>query len=574
MKSDKEVNEQVDEENQTQEGRAKKGTSNAKNYTSRCTGLGLHKIFAALPEEENGALRATCIAPLLLIDPIATMSTLVVEIFDRHLGNMKFQFGEMIIQMKPIHVYLILGLRVSPIANEFLFVDPEHMTNFRRRRFPKKKNTYGLKEIDDALKQVKLERHQEDVLRLNLLKIILSFILPNKGRNIWVKYVDLIDDLQRFNRFPWVVAPVIGSSSSATEIRVVVVRVCSQLEDHGKMLLKLDDHGKMLHTQGKMLERISMSTVEDSTLPLGDTLLLGQYQFSTPEKTTKRKREGGNEKEYGKMKKAELRIKKGKGEWQKKAEEADAPNKKEKVKGPKKEALTDEQFDLVPLIQLKGLIPKIPKKGLANKVPRKRRVQFPELHNIQSTTKNLLKQVAPRKILEVANALMVDDDVEVGREVNFNTISSEYGGDLLDLKKGEEKDNYNKKNVKEKVKSKEEEVQETMVVAEVAKADIVFFNQKEVVGEAYQASADQTTAVFVEEQTLEVNKTEDEASQTKESKEEMFEGKDDDDGNLQNKPDPEQVIKQMAVDQTNLVLMESEVDVTLKKRSLMCTLKP
>ncbi|KAF6138970.1 hypothetical protein GIB67_010696 [Kingdonia uniflora] len=77
------------------------------------------------------------------------------------------------------------------------------MTNFRMRQFPTKKNTYGLKEIGDALKQAKLERYSEDVLRLNLLKIILSFLLPNKGRNVWVNYVDLVDDLQQFNRFPW-----------------------------------------------------------------------------------------------------------------------------------------------------------------------------------------------------------------------------------------------------------------------------------------------------------------------------------------------------------------------------------
>ncbi|KAF6145771.1 hypothetical protein GIB67_016220 [Kingdonia uniflora] len=102
-------------------------------------------MFAALPEEEKGVLRATCFVPLLVIDPIAMMSTLVVEIFDRHLGNMKFQFWETIIQMKPIHVCLILGIRVSLITNEFLFADPEHMTNFRMRRFPKKKNTYGLR---------------------------------------------------------------------------------------------------------------------------------------------------------------------------------------------------------------------------------------------------------------------------------------------------------------------------------------------------------------------------------------------------------------------------------------------
>ncbi|KAF6151672.1 hypothetical protein GIB67_043079 [Kingdonia uniflora] len=105
--------------------------------------------------------------------------------------------------MKSIHVCQILGLRVSPIINDFLFADPEHMANFRMRRFPKNKNTYGLKEIDDALKQAKLERHQEDVLRLNLLKIILYFLLLNKGRNVWVKYVDLVDDLQQFNIFPW-----------------------------------------------------------------------------------------------------------------------------------------------------------------------------------------------------------------------------------------------------------------------------------------------------------------------------------------------------------------------------------
>ncbi|KAF6166382.1 hypothetical protein GIB67_034933 [Kingdonia uniflora] len=105
--------------------------------------------------------------------------------------------------MKPIHVCLILGIRVSPIANEFLFVDPKHMKNLRMRRFPKKKNTYGLKEIVDALKQTKLERHQEDVLRLNLLRIILSFFLPNKGRNVEVRYVDLVDNLDQFNKFPW-----------------------------------------------------------------------------------------------------------------------------------------------------------------------------------------------------------------------------------------------------------------------------------------------------------------------------------------------------------------------------------
>ncbi|KAF6145768.1 hypothetical protein GIB67_016217 [Kingdonia uniflora] len=176
-----------------------------------------------------------------------------------------------------------------------------------------------------------------------------------------------------------VVVPAIDSSSSATEIRAVVVRVCSQLEEHGKILLKLDDHGKMLHTHGKMLERILMSTVGDSTLPLGDTPLIRQYQFSTPEKIAKPKREGGNKKEDGKRKKAEPRTKK----------------------------------------------------------------------------------VVPGEILEVVNALMVDDDVEVEREVNFNAILFEYGDDLLEWKKGDKKDNDDKKDVEEKVKSEEEKMEKS-----------------------------------------------------------------------------------------------------------------
>ncbi|KAF6154440.1 hypothetical protein GIB67_028332 [Kingdonia uniflora] len=259
-------------------------------------------------------------------------------------------------------------------------------------------------------------------------------------------------------------------------------------------------------------------------------------------------------------------MKKGKGELlkklnankkNKKADEADVPLKK-KIKGTKNDAFTDEQFDHVPLIQLKTLIPQIPKKGLANRVPRKRQAEFLKLENIQSTVENLLQQVAPGEGLEVVQDLMVDDDVEV----NLEAISSEYGSGLLKnfhfflclcsfyllyvkWKKADEKDNDDKKDVEENVKSEEEQPQvaeeeysepstvvlyyygkkdvrhanEAMVVVEVAKIDIVFFNQEEVVGEAYQvtyhliaidfsfssfvlpyiASVDQTIAVSVEE---------------------------------------------------------------------------
>ncbi|KAF6141062.1 hypothetical protein GIB67_006507 [Kingdonia uniflora] len=301
MKSDKEVNEKFDEENQMEEGRTMKGTSNAKNYTSRCIGVGLTKMFTALSEEDKGALRTTCFAPFLLINPIAAMSTLVMEIFDHHLAMM-------------------------------------------------------------ASKTAMLQELVQEAMR----------------KHIEVATIGVVPAIEP----PAVSVPAISSSSSATEIRAVVVKL------------------------------------EISTLPLGDTLLLGQYQFSTPEKTIKCKRE---EKE------------------------------------------------------------------------------------------NPFQQVVSGEGLKVVKDLMVDDDVEVGRKVNLEAISSEYGGGLQEQKNGDEKVDDIEKDGEEKVKSEEEQPQvaeeedseqqtvvvyyngkkdiqhgnETMVVANVAKDDIVFFNQEEVVGEAY-----------------------------------------------------------------------------------------
>ncbi|KAF6169333.1 hypothetical protein GIB67_028753 [Kingdonia uniflora] len=206
---------------------------------------------------------------------------------------------------------------------------------------------------------------------------------------------------------------------------------------------------------------------------------------------------------------------------------------------------------------------------------------------------NLLQQVTPGEGLEVVKDLMVDDDVEV----NLKVISSEYGGGLLMWKKGDEKDNDDKKDIEKNVKSKEEEqLQVTeeddskpptvvaMVVAEVAKIDILFFNQEEVVGKAYQfvylqASADQTTVVSVKEQTLEVEKTEDETSQASADQttvvsveEQTIEvaqtdvaifHQEEDVGEASQSKEGWNRLKRRWL---KLVLMESEVDVTLKKR--------
>ncbi|KAF6159997.1 hypothetical protein GIB67_033081 [Kingdonia uniflora] len=390
------------------------------------------------------------------------MSMLVVEIFDRHLGDMMFQFGGIIIQMKPIHVCLILGIRVSHIANEFLFVDLKHMTNFRMRRCSLIKFVKNYTILSPLKQREKRwgERNYIEAPAIGTTPVIEPPVVSVLAAGV-----------------PAVSAPTIGNSSTATRIKATVVRVCFQLEEHGKMLLKLYDHGKMLQSHGKLLEQILIFSVRDNTLPLGDNLLLGQYQFSTPEKTVKYKREEeGNEIEDEKRKKAEPRtwqrnlqqknqkieeMKKGKGERQKKTNAIKKNKKTEEADVPlKKEDLTDEQLDHAPLIQLKTLIPKIPKKGLANRYPRKRQAKFPEVDEFQSTVENLLQQVTLGEGLEVVKDLVVDDDVEVGMEVNLEAILSKYGGGLLEVspgKKGDKKDDEDEKDVEEKVKSAEEE---------------------------------------------------------------------------------------------------------------------
>ncbi|KAF6172658.1 hypothetical protein GIB67_041981 [Kingdonia uniflora] len=361
------------------------------------------------------------------------------------------------------------------------------MTNFRMRQFPKKKNTYGLKEIDDALKQAKLERHHDDLLRLNLLKIILPFLLLNKGRNVGVKYVDMRNYIEApaigaapaieppAVSVPVVSTSTIGSSSSVTEIGAVVVRVCSQLKEH----------------------------VRDSTLPLRDTPLLGQYQFFSLEKTVKRKREGRNKKEDGKRKKVEpetwqrdlqqkikrlKRIKKGKGERQKKtntnkknkkAEEADVPLKK---KGTKIGDLTNKQLD--------------------HTMVAKADIVFFDLEEV------------------VGEAYQASVDQTIVVSVEEQTME---------------------------VAKTEEEVGQ----ASAEQAIVVFVEEQTTKVIKTEDEANQSVYLRTKDSKEEVEQSKeenvDEASQTKESKEEVeqskdevIEGKDDDDGNSQNKPDPVQ----------------------------------
>ncbi|KAF6145361.1 hypothetical protein GIB67_016822 [Kingdonia uniflora] len=146
------------------------------------------------------------------------MSARVVEIFERHVGGMRFRFGRITSQFRPLNVVLILGLGASHDHHDYSFIDVVHVSKFRQRQFSRKKTTYRFMEIKNGRVEARAQRHgeaissilkylklpnEEDAKRLNLLDLVQSFILPNSGRNIESKYIDMADDLDEFNNFPW-----------------------------------------------------------------------------------------------------------------------------------------------------------------------------------------------------------------------------------------------------------------------------------------------------------------------------------------------------------------------------------
>ncbi|KAF6135099.1 hypothetical protein GIB67_040410 [Kingdonia uniflora] len=75
------------------------------------------------------------------------MSILCVEIFDRHIGDMNFLFGNTTILFRPLDVVLILRLHAAYVHHDFSFADPDQLIDFWRRRFPKIKKSYGINDI-------------------------------------------------------------------------------------------------------------------------------------------------------------------------------------------------------------------------------------------------------------------------------------------------------------------------------------------------------------------------------------------------------------------------------------------
>ncbi|KAF6169971.1 hypothetical protein GIB67_034363 [Kingdonia uniflora] len=96
-------------------------------------------------------------------------------------------------------------------------------------------------------------------------------------------------------------------------------------------------------------------------------------------------------------------------------------------------------------------------------------------------------QVAPGEELEVVKYLMVDNDVEV----NLEAISSEYGGGLLNWKKGDKKDKDDKKDVEENVKSEEEQPQVVNEEDSKPPTVVVYYNGKKYVQHANEIFAEE-----------------------------------------------------------------------------------
>ncbi|KAF6140478.1 hypothetical protein GIB67_010308 [Kingdonia uniflora] len=78
-------------------------------------------------------------------------------IFDRQVGGMNFLFGNTTILFRPLDIVLIMGICVTHVHHDFNFIDPDHVTDFRQRRFLKMKITFGINDLKAAKNLVRQE---------------------------------------------------------------------------------------------------------------------------------------------------------------------------------------------------------------------------------------------------------------------------------------------------------------------------------------------------------------------------------------------------------------------------------
>ncbi|KAF6148039.1 hypothetical protein GIB67_024214 [Kingdonia uniflora] len=228
-------------------------------------------------------------------------------------------------------------------------------------------------------------------------------------------------------------APVIGRSSSATEIRAVVVKVCSQPREY----------------------------VRDNTLLLGDTLLLGQYQFLTPKKTSKRKQKDEEN----------LLQQVAPGEGLEVVKDLMADDVIEVGMEVNLEVISSEYGS--------GLL-EWKKGGKKDDEDEKNDDDEKDVEEKVKSVEEDQPQVAKKEEVQEKNGDEKVDDVEKDDEEKAKF--EEEQPQLAEEEDSEQQTVVVYYNGKKDV----QHANETMVVTDVAKTDIVFFNQEEVIGEAYQ----------------------------------------------------------------------------------------
>lgn len=166
----------------------------------------LSDIRGGLDKENLTRFRESCFGPWLGMDCNQSQGQLLFLMYKHidpesiHQRQISFVINERRLEFGPVEFFTITGLRFGK------WEDPPESSAIHSDVFGGKQKLF-VKDVYDAFAKESADSggKGDKVLKLALLLMLYSYLLVRHrtGKRIEVQYLHLVDDLERFNQFPW-----------------------------------------------------------------------------------------------------------------------------------------------------------------------------------------------------------------------------------------------------------------------------------------------------------------------------------------------------------------------------------
>ncbi|KAF5203206.1 hypothetical protein FRX31_007206, partial [Thalictrum thalictroides] len=200
-------NPEDESEGQTKTMKKKNKKPRKYSITVRCSmnKVSQHFIVGIKEEKERTSFQKSCFGQFLKLqaNEFRMLTPIVFEVVKRRVDRCKYRIGGKIMSFTPLDVTLILGLRIGELPSEFVLRKKKDEPSAFRVEYFGKKKSINAKDIEEVIEKAKASNKEADVDRLNRLYLLPICLLPEKARNVDLRYIDLAADLKKFDEFPW-----------------------------------------------------------------------------------------------------------------------------------------------------------------------------------------------------------------------------------------------------------------------------------------------------------------------------------------------------------------------------------